>query len=149
MSDFIESVDDMIARDFSFEALREFQDTSACEIKDWAAAEKLMYQLIRSSIAHARSQLGGRKAGMMTFDEAMKLVRTQNAMVTRPRWHILRAVRRGIAEYKGTFSDMKLDNHDGGTSGSGRPYEPTDEDRAATDWMIYQSPEENWVELTF
>jgi hypothetical protein len=146
LSDFIESIDDMIARHFAFDAISELRSARACEIKDWAAAERILGQLIRISIAHARSQVAGRKTGTMTFDEAMRLVRRQNAMVTRPAWNIFCCVRRSG---DGSITFWRLDNCEGGLSGNGWPYKPTNEDRGATDWMFYQTPDENWVELDF
>ena len=145
MSGFIESVDDMIARHFSFDAITELRDNGVCEIKDWAATEKIIQQLIRTSIAHARKQAEGRKTGTMTFDEAMQLVLTRDRMVTRPTWDIFLAVRNN----EDSIFYWKFDNCDGDSSGTGWPYRPTEEDRSATDWMIYQAPQGNWVELDF
>jgi len=82
----------------------------------------------------------------MTFDEAIGLVHTGNAMVTRPAWDIFCCLR---LNYDGSLGYWKLDNCDGGWSGHGWPHTPTDEDRAATDWMLYQAPQDNWVELNF
>jgi hypothetical protein len=82
----------------------------------------------------------------MTFEQAMRMAR-RDAKVTRPSWGILRAVTLG-GDGK-SLDDMILDNTDGFRSGDGRPYAPTAEDRAATDWMLYQTPDENRVELDF
>lgn len=137
----------MIARHFAFDALRELMNTAACDVKDSIATERILRQLIRSSINHARSQVDGRKTGTMTFHEAMRLVHTRDdAMVTRPAWDILRAV---VLDDERSLSDLKLDNCDGNFTGVGKPFTPTDEDRTATDWMLYQAPQDNWVELYF
>jgi hypothetical protein len=146
LSEFIESVDDMIGRHFALDARLELEKVITGDSKNWTAAEEILYQLIRSSIAHARSQLEGRKTGTMTFEEAMQLVRTRYAMVTRPTWNIFCCLRFDV---DGSLAYWKLDNCDGGWSGDGWPYEPTDQDRAATDWMLYQAPQNNWVELNF
>jgi hypothetical protein len=82
----------------------------------------------------------------MTFDEAMRMVSTRHALVARPEWNIFHAIQRGT---DGSLWRFKLDNCEGGRSGDGWPYKPTDEDRAATDWIFYQPPDENWVELSF
>jgi hypothetical protein len=74
LSHFIQSVDAMIAHAFAFDAIRELRDTKACDVKDWTATERILNQLVRTSIAHARSQADGRKSGTMTFDEAMGIV---------------------------------------------------------------------------
>jgi len=144
LSDFIKSVDDMIARHFAADAISELGRSTTCEVKDWAATVRILEQLIRCSIAHARSQVARRKPGTMTFDQAMQVART-NTMVTRPSWNIFCAI--APNEEEGTLLFWKLDNCDGTFSGTGFPYKPTDEDRAATDWMFYQAPQDNWVEL--
>ena len=121
---------------------------------DWYQVEKILETLIRMSIAHVRSQLEGRKAGTMTFDEAMDLIAQEQVMVTRPSWGIFNALRMD-EEYTDegtwikTLGYWRLDNTEGTYSGDGHPYHPTEEDRAAKDWMLYQTPEEHWVELEF
>lgn len=87
----------------------------------------------------------------MTFEEAMQLISSEPVMATRPCWNIFRGVRQYKAYPDGDdfIEDFVLDNCDGDWGGSGHPYHPTDEDRSATDWMLYQSPQENWVELDF
>jgi hypothetical protein len=145
-SEFIESVDDMIGRHFASDAKRKIQNVIKSEAKNWQAVEDILYKLIRSSITHARSQIDDRKPGAMTFDEAVELLHTRRAMVTRPEWSIFAAMR---LDDDGELGYWELDNCDGGCSGVGRPYKPTDEDRAASDWMLYQAPQENWVELDF
>lgn len=82
----------------------------------------------------------------MTFGQAMQVART-DAMITRPSWNIFCAIAPHAED--GSLFFWKFDNCDGTFSGDGWPYKPTDEDRAATDWMIYQAPQENWVELDF
>jgi len=151
LSDFLKSVDDMIARFFATDAVRELERSETCEVKDYAATEKILEQLIRSSIAHARSQVDGRKPGTMTFDEAMRLVRARDALVTRPSWNIfcLLAINDSIDDEEKPIFFWRLDNCDGTLTGDGWPYNPTDEDRAATDWMSYQAPQDNWIELDF
>jgi len=144
LSDFIESVDDMIAREGAFHALRTLRDSKACSITDWKAANEVLYHLILGSIAHSRRQLAGRWIGEMTFDEAMQVIRLGHLMVTRPNWNIFHAVR---FDEDGSVGYWVLDNGDGDWSGFGRPYHPTDEDRAASDWMRYQAPQECWVEF--
>ena len=153
LSDFIESVDDMIARDFASDAMRELK-RSACDVKNSAKAEEILQLLIRSSIAHARSQFVGRNNGDMSFDQAMELARIERVAVTRPGWDIFLAVR--IEEKYITAEQheewchyFRFDNCDGIPSGSGWPYRPSDDDRAATDWMLYQTPQDNWVDLKF
>jgi hypothetical protein len=150
LSDFIKSVDEMIAGHFAVDALSKLRDSKACEVKDWAAAERILEQLIRSSIVHARSQVAGRTTGTMTFDQAMDAVRA-GAKVTRPSWDILClvAINVSIDDEERPIFFWKLDNCDGTFSGDGWPYKPTDEDRASTDWMLYQRPQDNWVELDF
>lgn len=148
MSEFTESIDDLIASFFTDETLMQFQRSSACSINDYKKAYAILDRLIRTSIAHARKQIAGRKTGTMTFDEAMRIVRKEDEMVTRPGWGILRAVRRNFG-FPGSVCNFKPDNTEGLGSGDGWPYKPTDEDRAATDWMYYQTPDENWVELDF
>jgi hypothetical protein len=148
LSEFTESVDEMIASHFGFDALRELRDTKACEIKDRKIAERIIDQLIRAVIAHARTQVVGRRTGTMRFDEAMNRAR-RGAPVTRPNWGIFRAVIRIDPDDFGELLNWTFDNTEGTNSGTGSRYTPTDEDRAATDWMIYQNPEENWVELKF
>ena len=136
----------MIARHFAPDAARELAQSGTWEIKDYAATEKILEQLIRCSIAHARSQVDGRKPGTMTFDQAMQVART-GAMITRPSWNIFCAI--ASHEEAGSLFFWKLDNCDGTFSGDGWAPTPSDEDRAATDWMLYQAPQENWVELDF
>jgi hypothetical protein len=109
-------------------------------------------------LEQARREIAARPVGSMTFDQAMQAV-VNGKMVTRSGWHILRALqecgncddpeRYWPFRYQGwSISDMKLDNLQGVGSGSGDPYNPTDEDRAATDWMEYQRPEfDIWVDL--
>jgi hypothetical protein len=143
-ADFIESVDDMIGRHFASDAKRDIQNAIKSDAKNWQAVEDILYKLIRSSIAHARSQVNGRKAGTMTFDEAVELVHSRRVMVTRPDWNIFCAIR---LDDDGNLGYWELDNCDGGWSGVGRPYKPTEEERATADWMLYQAPQENWVEL--
>ena len=104
----------------------------------------ILYRLIRSSIAHARSQVAGRKSGTMTFDEAIELSRSRTIMVTRPGWNIFGGIR---LDDDNKVWYWELDNCDGGPSGGGWPYNPTEEDRAASDWMPYRAPQENWVEF--
>jgi hypothetical protein len=82
----------------------------------------------------------------MTFDQAMQVART-NAMVTRHSWDIFCAIT-PHEEDRALFF-WKLDNCDGTFSGNGWSYKPSAEDRAATDWMLYQAPQDNWVELDF
>ena len=146
MSQFTDSVGDLIVRHFVDDAMRELVDRHACDVKDWNATARILGQLVRTSIAHANKQVNGRQAGTMTFQEAMDLARTSDEMVTRTAWRIERAV---VPRADDDLHDMYLDNTEGGWSGSGTPYKPTDEDRAATDWMLYQTPEENWVDLCF
>lgn len=81
----------------------------------------------------------------MTFEEAMELVQTKHDLVTRSSCNIFFALRHlseGVVLWE-------LDNCDGIPPDSGRPYKPTQEDRDATDWMLYQKPQDNWVELEF
>jgi hypothetical protein len=146
LKEFIESVDDMIGHHFALDARREIRKIIESNGKNWHAVENILYRLIRSSITHARSQVEGRKGGTMTFDEAIEQSRSRNIMVTRPSWNIFGGIR---LDDDGKLWYWKLDNCDGGPSGNGWPYKPTDEDRAASDWMLYQAPQENWVELDF
>jgi hypothetical protein len=147
LAEFIESVDDMIGRHFAIDARREIQNVIERDGKNWHAVEDILYRLIRSSITHARSQAEGRKGGTMTFDEAIELARSRSIMVTRSGWNIFGGIR--LDEDDGKVWYWKLDNCDGFPSGGGWPYNPTDEDRAASDWMLYQAPQKNWVELGF
>jgi hypothetical protein len=144
VSDFIESLDDMIGHHFATEAVFELETKGACEVKSHGSTQKILYKLIRGAIAHARSQAAGRTAGTMTFEEAMDLARS-GAIVTRPGWDIFQ----GLIIRDGAIFYWKLDNCDGVPTGNGWPCEPNDEDRAATDWMLYQAPQDNWVELNF
>jgi hypothetical protein len=146
-TEFIESVDDMIGRHFSTDARRKIQNVIESNGKNWHAVEDILYRLIRSSIAHARSQVAGRKGALMTFDEAIELSRSRSIMITRPGWDIFGGIR--LDDDDGKVRYWKLDNCDGFPSGEGWPYNPTDEDRAASDWMLYQAPQKNWVELGF
>lgn len=156
MSDFVESVDDMVARHFAIDGKIALRDTVGGD-KNWANAEKILYRLIRSSLAHARNQVENRRTGKMTFDEAIRLVHTSDAMVARPNWNIFCAIItagsgdaiRDDAACDGSLHYWTFDNCDGSRGGSGHPYHPDDEDRAATDWMVYQSPTENWIEPDF
>ena len=127
--------------------MRELHNAGACEIKDWATTERILEQLIRISIALARRQVAGRKIGSMTFHQEAHAARTSEYGVTRPSWSLLRTVRRD--SFNGPLRDYYLDCYDGGGSGTSGSYTPTDEDRAATDWMFYQTPDDNWVELDF
>jgi hypothetical protein len=136
----------MIARNFALDAKLELRDVMKVQASDWNAVVEILYQLIRASIAHARSQEQGRKTGTMTFDEAMELMRTRNTFVTRPSWGIFNAIRR---DDDGKFWYFTFDNCDGYASGGAIPTDIPDEDRAATDWMLYETPDENWVELEF
>jgi hypothetical protein len=145
VSEFLESVDDMIGRHFAPDATSELKRTLTNDPGNWAAAEQVLHQLIRTSIAHARNQVERRRPGTMTFEEAMAKTRIGNAMVTRPAWNIFRALRLDDDQ----LLDFTLDNCDGDPSGLGKPYKPTDDDRAARDWMLYQAPAENWIELHF
>ncbi len=87
----------------------------------------------------------------------VELARSRSVMVTRPGWNIFGGLRLEFPvqdeevndqnEDDGELFYWKLDNCDGGTSGCGWPYRPTDEDRTASDWILYQAPQENWVEL--
>jgi len=143
-SEFTESVDDMIGRHFAGHARRKIQWIIETDGKGWHAVEDVLYSLIRKSIAHARNQVAGRTGGKMTFGEAVALSRSRSVMVTRPGWDIFGGLR---LDDGGEVWYWKLDNCDGGPSGSGWPYKPTDEDLAASDWIVYQAPQENWVEL--
>src|ERR1700691_1589441 len=149
-SDFIASVDEMIARHFAVDARFELRKFTKEQL-NWDSVEAILQRLILCSIAHARNQVDGRKTGTMTFDEAMRLIATKRVMVTRPSWNVFCAVRMDEHYLDDTWVKevhyWKLDNCDGNWSGDGWPYNPTDEDRAATDWMLYQAPQENWVEL--
>ncbi len=149
LSDFIESVDELVAEHFSSDAhwaLREFLGHN-----DSVRVRRLLNNLIRGSIAHARSQVENRGTGTMTFDQAMQLVFTRNAKVTRPEWSIFRAValEPALASEPGSmevnsetiekaltsfadretcfFLNWNFDNCDGFPSGSGFPYNPTEE----------------------
>jgi hypothetical protein len=144
LSDFIESVDDMIGRHFAMDAEREIRSVLEGDAKRRQSVEEILYRLIRGSISHARHQVEGRKTGTMSFDVAVELMRSRGVMITRPGWNIFGAIR---IDDDGEPGYWKLDNCDGGISGDGWPYKPTDEDLAASDWMLYQSPQENWVEL--
>jgi hypothetical protein len=146
LSEFIESVDDMIGRHFAGDSTRKLQNVIESDGKNWHAVEDILYRLIRSSITHARSQVEGRKGATMGFGEAIELLRSSSIMVTRSGWNIFGGIR---LDDDGNVWYWKLDNCDGGPSGSGWPYNPTDEDRAASDWMVYQAPQKNWVELGF
>lgn len=148
MSHFLKSIDDMIASEFTADALHELSYRQACDIKDRDVAEKILDTLIRCAIAHARMQVDARKPGTMTFDQAMEAARA-GTKVTRPSWDILCliAMNDSIDDEEKPILFWKLDNYDGTFTGDGWPYNSTDEDRAATDWMLYQSPQDNWVEL--
>jgi hypothetical protein len=146
LSAFTDSVSEMIAGEFAFDALRELRDTKACEIKDMAAAEKILSQLVKASIAHALSQVEGRQSGTMSFDEAMELARSERASVTRPGWGIFNAL---MYDDGDVLRYWRFDNCDGNPTGNGFPADISDEDRAATDWMLYQAPQDNWVDLRF
>jgi hypothetical protein len=140
----------MIGRHFAFEAKCELRTLLTKAPGDWPAVEQVLHQLIRTSIAHARNQVERRGTGTMTFKEAMAKARNvnapiRNAMVTRSAWNIFRTIRLDDDH----LMDFELDNCDGDPSGSGSPYEPTDDDRAASDWMLYQAPDKNWIELYF
>lgn len=127
MSDFIKSVDDLIAKDFMFEAMRELHDARACDIKDWAATERILKQLIRMSIAHARRQEAGRKTGAPSFDQAIRALRTSQYGVTRSSWSIFQTIRRdhpfdrsrtvsqfpaGCEELPGQIFNLGVESHD-------------------------------------
>lgn len=142
LAEFIESVDDLIGRHFATDAERKIR--WALDNAENRAIEEILYKLIRVSIAHARSQVEGRRTGTMTFDAAIELLRSRGVMVTRPGWNIFVAIRRND---DGNLGYWELDNCDGGWSGSGSPYRPTNEDRIASDWMLYQPPQDNWIEL--
>ena len=102
----------------------------------------------------SREQIALRRGGTITVDEAMQAV-ADDKMVTRPTRSILRALLDGDEDpdyhatffYRGrTVLKWKLDNLDGGPSGSGDLYEPTDDDRVATDLMEYHRPDEVWFD---
>lgn len=140
------------------DALHELSRHNVCDIRDRHAVEKILKTLIHRSIEHARNQVDGRNRGTMTFDDAMGLVRNEGVMVTRPSWSIFCAVRTSypqrLLDDEGSDEEnpvmfWRLDNCDGVPSGNGWPFGPSDEDRAATDWMLYQRPQDNWVELDF
>jgi hypothetical protein len=84
----------------------------------------------------------------MTFAEAVRLVKEEDALMTRPSWPLLRLIARGYP-HKRLPHLWDVDNFDSGLSGWSSLYEARDADRAATDWMFYQSPEENWLDLEF
>src|SRR5258706_11979068 len=69
LSEFIESVDDMIGRHFASDAELKIRGVIESDPKNWQAVEEILYRLIRSSITHARNQVQGRKCGTMTLDE--------------------------------------------------------------------------------
>lgn len=83
----------------------------------------------------------------MTFDQAMEMARSPGVLVTRRSWEISCGIR---PDEEGSIFYWKLDNCDGLPSGNGWPYEPADEDRAATDWNALGRPRRrNWIELDF
>ena len=152
MSDFMESVDHMIARFNSNDAVHRLAETGSCTVKDWHGMNEILQQAIRTSIAHARKQISGRKKGSMSFEQAMQLTQSGWTMVTRSHWDIFRAIYYGHFEHhnlSGRLIEVMRDQLDAGIIGHEKLYEPSDEDLAATDWMLYQRPDENWVELDF
>jgi hypothetical protein len=55
LSELIKSVDDLVTHDFAFDAFHELRENGFCEIKNPAAATRILEHLIRTSIARARS----------------------------------------------------------------------------------------------
>jgi hypothetical protein len=107
--------------------------------------------------AWVENQTAVRKTGALTYLEAMQLV-VSGRSVTRTGWGILHAIMAmkeafdddyyGCNREPSIFTegqsvwDWEYDNADGSRGGFGEIYDPTPEDRAATDWMEYQIPEE-------
>jgi len=57
--------------------------------------------------------------------------------------------RRPHAQTRRRLTDWIVDESDSLTSDGGGEYAPSDEDGAATDWMEYQPPAENWIDFEF
>jgi hypothetical protein len=64
--------------------------------------------------------------------------------ITRPHWGICNALRH---DHDGGFTSWTFENVEGIPTGDGVPAQIAEEDRAATDWMLYQSPKDKWVYL--
>ena len=146
--EFIASVEDMIARHFVIDASMDFVTKKTGKVDRDGVFESVVYRLLRAAMEKVRKQLAVPRSGTMTFAEAMRAV-ANGKLVTRPGWEILRALARGPKdnESSGYVVDdwvvddfYRLDNLDGAPTGNISPYVPTDEDRAATDWMQYQRP---------
>ena len=152
---FVDSVEELITRHLLIEATIRVAEVTTGKIERNGDVEAIINRVIRGALELARKQIAARKVGTMTFDQALQMV-VAGKMVTRPGWPILRALRdwelgpdsEGYFCYQGRlFEDWELDNLEGGVSGGGLPYNPTDEDRNATDWMEYQPPIDLRVDL--
>jgi hypothetical protein len=139
--EFIASVEQEAAHDLSINAGMKICRIMTGELKRNGLVEEVVCKAIYTAFDFARRQIAARNIGKMTFAEAMQAV-TKGKLVTRPGWHILRVVVNFERRDEGEVFDWELDNFDGFPSGGGSPYEPTEDDRAATDWMEYQVPEE-------
>lgn len=141
---FIQSVDEMLALNLSVDLTITICKIMTGRIHRNQKVEVVIRNALSDVLKLARRQLAEPRDGNMSFPEAMDLVKV-GKMVTRPHWVILRTLVSN--EVYGSddpgdqdVMDFWLDNLSGSRSGSFSPYEPTDEDIAATDWMIYQQP---------
>jgi hypothetical protein len=144
--EFADSVEEMIADEVVVDASMRFvREKTGGEGRD-DVFERIVYRALVAAMQMARKQIAVPRVGMMTFAQAMQAV-ADDKMVTRPGWGILDALLRWGDADRPEIMYWTLDNLHGGTSGSGEPYHPSEEDRAATDWMEYQAPEiDTWVD---
>lgn len=116
---------------------------------DVYAAEGFIRSVILKSFELAAKRLSVPRVGTMGFDEAMNLV-TNSFAVTRADWDIDRHLMVGGDRFD---PESRYDFHLGGYyihDECGRDWKlycPTDEDRAAADWMKYERVPELWIDL--
>jgi hypothetical protein len=134
--EFVNSVDELVARQIA-------RQTSWSIPQRNLDAETAIYEAIKCSLEIARKEIARPRQGTMTFPEAMDAI-AAGKKVTRAGWGILRTLAREFDDK--AVQHYRLDNLDGTLTGTSADYVASNDDRAATDWMIYQPPEEEfWV----
>lgn len=150
--EFIESLDHLIARHISHRAMIKIERLAN---RDSELIDAIVYRSILAAFDDLRSALAQPRTGCMTFEQAIDAV-VEDKMVTRPHWGVLEALvptqfyDSRYFHHKGRAIDrFELDNLDGTPTGHGSSYSPSDEDKAATDWMYYQAPNvELWPDFS-